>query len=274
MHLEQPRPNDADMNAIAWIWGLPISPLTSAGLLEAVDGLVRRRQASYVITANLNYAMLSYKHDDLRKINGHAAHIVADGMPLVWASRSTASPLPERVAGSDFLFALTSLSAEKGHRLFFLGGAPGVAEAAAANLRAFRADVNIVGIESPPFRALDDAENAALIQRIRSAGPDILLVAFGQPKGERWIHANYRDLDVPVCMQVGASLDFAAGRVRRAPRWMQRTGLEWAYRLALEPRRLGRRYFDNILFLMRCLSSRNFPPADVNNGPGRLAPGE
>jgi N-acetylglucosaminyldiphosphoundecaprenol N-acetyl-beta-D-mannosaminyltransferase len=233
-----------------WIWGLPLAPLTSAQLLEAIAERIDAKAPSYFITANLNYAMLTDRHEDLREINRRAAWIVADGMPLVWASRWRGTPLPERVAGSDLIFALCNLAAERGYRVFLLGGAPGVGEAAAANLRLRSPRLQIVGVEAPPFREPTEAENAALVGRIRATRPDILLVAFGQPKGERWIFAHQEALGVPVCAQVGASLDFAAGRVRRAPRWVQQAGLEWAFRLALEPRRLAGRYVSNGLFLL------------------------
>ena len=111
--------------------------------------------------------------------------------------------------------------------------------------------LQIVGTESPSLEQLNAQEEAAVIARIRAAKPDVLLVAFGQPKGERWIHRNLDELGVPVSIQVGASLDFAAGKIRRAPRWMQQTGLEWAFRVALEPRRLFWRYARDAWFVAR-----------------------
>lgn len=232
-----------------WVWGLPLAPLTHDQLLEELTGLIAAGEPAYFITANLNYAMLTHRHEDLREVNRRAAFVVADGLPLVWASRRRRPSLPERVAGSDLIFSMSRLAAERGYRLFLLGAAPGVADAAAANLRARYPGLQIVGVEAPPFRELSGDEHAGLVARVRAAKPDILLVAFGQPKGERWIFDHHRALGVPACVQVGASLDFAAGRVRRAPRWLQVIGLEWAYRLALEPRRLASRYFHNGLFL-------------------------
>jgi N-acetylglucosaminyldiphosphoundecaprenol N-acetyl-beta-D-mannosaminyltransferase len=110
--------------------------------------------------------------------------------------------------------------------------------------------LQVVGIESPPYRDLTPEEHAALVGRVRAARPDILLVAYSQPKGERWLHAHCRELGVPVCGQVGATVDFTAGRISRAPAWMQRAGLEWVYRLATEPARLGPRYWRNGKFLL------------------------
>jgi N-acetylglucosaminyldiphosphoundecaprenol N-acetyl-beta-D-mannosaminyltransferase len=232
-----------------WVWGIPFRPFTLAEAIATIDDLVTRGRPAYFITANTHYAMLTEKDADLQAINARAAFIVADGAPLVWASRWQRSPLPERLAGSDLIYELSATAARKGYRLFFLGGAQGVAEEAARRLGARYPGLQVVGTECPPFRELSDEEQDALIARIRSARPDILFVAFGQPKGERWIDRHLADLGVPVSVQVGASLDFAAGRVRRAPRWMQKAGLEWAFRLGLEPTRLFKRYARNAWFI-------------------------
>jgi N-acetylglucosaminyldiphosphoundecaprenol N-acetyl-beta-D-mannosaminyltransferase len=195
--------------------------------------------------------MLTEELPDLRGINERAAFILADGKPLVWASRMQGSPLPERVAGSDLIFHLCEEAAREGFRVFLLGGPPGVAEEASRRLVDRYPGLRIVGTECPPFRQPTPEEEEALVDRIRAARPDLLFVAFGQPKGERWIVRHLDRLGVPVSVQIGASLDFAAGRVRRAPRWMQRTGLEWAFRLWLEPRRLAGRYARNAWFILR-----------------------
>jgi D,D-heptose 1,7-bisphosphate phosphatase len=198
--------------------------------------------------------MVTERDAGLQAINTRAAFIVADGAPLVWASRWQGSPLPERVAGSDLIFELSAEAAKQGHRLFFLGGHLGVAEEAAGRLNERYPGLQIVGTACPPFRELTTEEQDALTAHIRSTRPDILVVAFGQPKGERWIDRHLAELGVPVSVQVGASLDFAAGRIRRAPRWMQKAGLEWAFRLWLEPRRLFTRYASNAWFIGRMVT--------------------
>jgi N-acetylglucosaminyldiphosphoundecaprenol N-acetyl-beta-D-mannosaminyltransferase len=241
------------VNEQVWVWGVPFAPMTLGETVDAIDALIERRRPSYFITANLHYVMLTRDHPDLVAINEGAAFILADGAPVVWAARRRPTPLPERVAGSDLIFHLCSLSARKGRRLFFLGAPEGVAEEAAEKLRARYPGLHVVGTECPPFRELTDDEHEQLLGRIRAANPDILLVAFGQPKGERWIFENHERLGVPVSVQVGASLEFAAGRFARAPRWMQRTGLEWAFRLSQEPRRLFSRYARNAGFLGRMI---------------------
>ena len=239
------------MREPVWVWGVPFAPVTLEETVEAVDALIEKGAPSYLITANLHYVMLTRENPELETINGDAALIVADGAPIVRAARRRSVPLPERVAGSDLIFHLCERAAERGHRLFFLGAPEGVAEEAAEKLQARYPGLQIVGTECPPFRELSDDEHSQLIDRIREANPDLLFVAFGQPKGERWIFENYKRLDVPVSVQVGASLEFAAGRFARAPLWMQRTGLEWVFRLLQEPRRLFTRYARNAGFLGR-----------------------
>lgn len=233
------------------IWGIPLAPFTLEGTLNEISRRIRDRVPCYFITANVNYAMLTESNPELRKVNEEAAFILADGMPLVWASRWRKTRLPERVPGSDLVPALCKQAAQQGHRVFLLGGAPGVGEAAATKLTADYPGLQIVGIEAPTLKNLSQSEHRELIERIRMARPDLLFVALGQPLGEFWVHRHYQDLRVPVCVQVGATIDFMAGRVPRAPLWMQSTGMEWMYRLYREPRRLAHRYFSNSLFLVR-----------------------
>ena len=234
-----------------WALGVPLAPLTTSQVIEAVDSLIQARRPGYFITANLNYAMLTCRHHDLAEINRDATFIVADGMSLVWAARRQGTPVPQRVAGSDLIFKLSRLAANRGYRIYLLGGQPGVAEQASKNLVASYPGLRIAGTESPWLAGMNEIENTRLIDRVRASGADLLLVALGQPKGERWIHQNYQAMKVPLCVQIGASIDFAAGRVRRAPSWMQEAGLEWVFRLAMEPRRLTRRYLENGLFFLR-----------------------
>jgi N-acetylglucosaminyldiphosphoundecaprenol N-acetyl-beta-D-mannosaminyltransferase len=251
---EENRTGNAQKGNAVWVWGLPLAPFTLAETVDHIGELVRGGKPSFFITEPTHYAMLTEQNADLRAINSRAAFIVADGAPLVWASRWHGLPLPERVAGSDLIFELSKQAAQTGYRLFLLGGADGVAEAAADRLQARYPGLQIVGALCPPFRELTSAEQGSLFDRIRAARPDILLVAFGQPKGERWIDRHLGDLGVPVSVQLGASLDFAAGRRRRAPRWMQKVGLEWAFRLGLEPARLCKRYASNAWFILRMAS--------------------
>ena len=236
------------------IWGVPFASLSMADTVSAIGDLIKAGRPAFFITANVNYAMLTSENAELRAINERAAFIVADGAPLVWASRLQGSPLPERVAGSDLLIELSAHAARNGYRVFLLGGADGVAAKAGSWLCERFPGLRIVGFESPPFRDLNVDEQNALAARIRAARPDLLFTAFTQPRGELWVAANCDALGVPVMANVGAAIDFAAGRVRRAPRWLQKCGLEWAFRLGIEPRRLVRRYAQNAWFIVRMVA--------------------
>ena len=236
-----------------WVWGLRLARLTCEATLDAVDRLIARGEPSYFITANLHYAMLSQRDPRLATVNRRAALIVADGMPLVWYSRLLRRPLPERVAGSDLIYLLSERAAQQGHRLFLLGGAAGVAEQAAAELCRRYPGLEIAGIEAPELAGMSPKQHAELVRRVRRARPDLLFAALGQPKGELWLSESYLGLGVPACVQLGASFDFVAGRIRRAPRWTHRTGLEWAWRMCREPQRLVPRYLADAAFLVRAV---------------------
>ncbi len=233
------------------VWGLPLTPFTFGQTLDAVDHLIDAGDPSFVITANVHYARRTAEDPRLADVNRRAAFLVADGMPLVWASRRGDRPLPERVAGSDLVPALCERGATKGRRVFLLGGADGVAEAAGRILEERYPGLKVVGAEAPPFRKPTPDEHAALIGRIRDSGAHLLFVAFGQPKGELWLAENQEATGVPVGVQIGGSLDMLTGRVKRAPRAVQRVGMEWAWRIGTEPRRLAPRYAGDALFLAR-----------------------
>jgi N-acetylglucosaminyldiphosphoundecaprenol N-acetyl-beta-D-mannosaminyltransferase len=237
----------------SWVWGVPLSPLSGEQSVEEVARLVEERRPSLILSANLNFMMLSDRDDELNAINQKATLILADGMPVVWAGKFAKPPIPERVPGSDLIFTVSEMAAERGYSLFLLGGAEGIGELAAKNLCEQFPGLKIAGIVSPPFRPMTEEEDAALLAQIRNSDADILIMASSQPRGEKWLITRLEAMNIPVSMQIGASLDFAAGRVKRAPHLFQKLGLEWAYRLYLEPKRLVRRYLDNALFLFRML---------------------
>lgn len=235
------------------VWGVPFTPVTYEQSIDLIDQQVQSDLPGYFITANMQYVMLTDQYPSLQQVNEDASFIIADGMPIVWRSRSMDTPIPERVAGSDQIYSIAELAARRGYRVFFLGGAEGVAQEAADVLKERFPGLQVVGVESPPFRTQTDAEEAELADRIRIARPDILLVALGQPKGELWIHRWYQRLGVPLSVQLGGSFNFVTGRVTRAPRWIARIGMEWLYRFYREPRRLGPRYAANWMFLAKAL---------------------
>jgi N-acetylglucosaminyldiphosphoundecaprenol N-acetyl-beta-D-mannosaminyltransferase len=220
---------------------------------EALRRIVRmakkRDHARYVCTGNLDHLVLAERDLDFRDAYKKADLVVADGAPVVWLSRiASSAALSERVTGSDLFWELARVSGEADLRIFFLGGVPGSADKAAEAVRRRHPSAKIVGTYCPPFETFDtEAEQDKIRRVVRQASPDILLVAFGAPKQEKWITLHKDELGVPVSIGVGGSFELAAGIRRRAPRWLQRSGLEWLYRFALEPRRLFERYFMNDL---------------------------
>ena len=235
------------------VWDVPFDRVTLEESVDHIGELICHRAPSYVITANLNYVMLHHRNVEMDAVTNDAALILADGQPIVWRSKLDQQKLPERVAGSEMIYRLAERAGREGWRIYFLGGEPGVAAAASERLLQMYPGLQIAGVESPPFRRLTEEEQTAQDERIRSAGTDLLLVAFGQPKGELWIHEHYRRLGVPVSIQLGASFDFIAGTARRAPVAFQRIGMEWAYRMFSDPRRLIPRYAGNAMFLVGAL---------------------
>jgi N-acetylglucosaminyldiphosphoundecaprenol N-acetyl-beta-D-mannosaminyltransferase len=168
--------------------------------------------------------------------------VTADGMPLVWIARHRGAAHAERVCGPDIMLELCDRGRSTSLRHFFLGGAPGIPEQLAARLADRFPGLLVVGTESPPFRALSPDEDAALVDRINAARPNVVWIGLGSPKQELWAADHQDRLEAGILLPVGAAFDFHSGRIRRAPRWMQRTGLEWLFRLAMDPGRLVRRY--------------------------------
>jgi N-acetylglucosaminyldiphosphoundecaprenol N-acetyl-beta-D-mannosaminyltransferase len=216
---------------------------------QAVMKLIEAGRPSFFITANTHYAMLTAERPELRPINERAAFLLADGAPLVWASRRGPVPLPERVAGSDLVYDLCENAARLGRSVYLLGGAEGIADEAARRLQALYPGLRIAGTACPPPDSLVGEGCRQVIADVRAAGPDLLLVALGQPKGELWLAEHLDELGVPASVQVGATLDFVAGRVARAPRFLQEIGLEWAFRIYTDPARLFPRYVKNARFV-------------------------
>lgn len=224
--------------------GLLFDDVTTEEATRRIVEMARMRdKPRSVCTGNLDHLALAAADVEFRRAYEEADFVVADGAPVVWLARLAGTPIKERVAGSDLFWTLGRASAQEGVSLFFLGGAPGAAEKAKEELAKRWPGVRVVGIYCPPFEAFASNEEQQRIRdEVKRANPDVLLVAFGAPKQEKWIAQNKERLGVPVSIGVGGSFEMAAGLLKRAPVWMQRTGLEWAYRFAQEPRRLFDRY--------------------------------
>ncbi len=199
--------------------------------------------ARYVALTNINCVMSARRDPAYRRVLNRADLAVADGMSLVWVTRALgAKQMRRRCYGPDLLLAFCERARQRGWRFYFYGGAPGVPEKLAEQLRAKFPGLQIAGVESPPFRPLTPAEDAAACERINASGADVVWVGLGSPKQDLWMSDHASRLRVPALVGVGAAFDFFTGRVRQAPRWMRENGLEWLFRLVAEPRRLWFRY--------------------------------
>ncbi|MDX1412921.1 MAG: WecB/TagA/CpsF family glycosyltransferase [Candidatus Promineifilaceae bacterium] len=220
------------------ILNTPTHSVTMDDVLCLVRGYMEEPRLHQIATTNPEFVMTAQKDDDFQRVLNHADLCIADGIGLVYASRYLGRPLPERVPGSELVYKLAELAARRGWRLFLLGAAPGVADEAAAIFQRIYPDLQIAGTYagSPAL-----AENEAIIEIINESRADMLFVAFGAPKQDKWIARNRDRLHtVRLALGVGGSLDFVSGRAVRAPKWIQNVGLEWLFRLSKEPWRWRR----------------------------------
>lgn len=233
------------------ILSIPVHPVTMPQMLAWLARAIAERTPRQVCTANPEFVITAQQDPAFRRVLQNAALVLPDGVGLLWAARHTGQHLPERVSGSDLIYHLAEASARHGWRLFFLGAAPGVAEQAAHRLAELYPGVNVVGTFAGSPREADAPEICA---RIRAAAPDVLLVAYGAPAQDLWIDRYARALGVPVSMGVGGTFDFVAQVARRAPRWVQRLGLEWLHRLIHQPWRAKRIWNAVVVFPWRVIT--------------------
>lgn len=235
---------------------VPVDVVTFAEALDAVERLVVARDGGFVFTPNVDHVVTVEDNPEFASAYARASLSLADGMPIVWASRLLGQPLPERVAGSDLIMPLLERAGLKGWRVYFLGAGPGVAEKAAVIARE-RWGTNVVGTDAPMVNLSDTAQIDRIADQLKQARPDLVLMAFGAPKQELLIDRIAERVKPAVLLGIGAGLDFIAGTISRAPELMRRAGLEWLYRLSQEPGRLWRRYLVNdpkfLVILLRTL---------------------
>jgi N-acetylglucosaminyldiphosphoundecaprenol N-acetyl-beta-D-mannosaminyltransferase len=221
--------------------GVAFDNLTLRETVNRIEEMIASRCPHHVVTANVDFLVQARRDVELQHILINAPLVLCDGTPLVWASHVFGNPLPERVAGADVVPELIRIAAKKNYRVFFLGTTDEANTRAITKLRTKFPALKVTHY-SPPFRPLLEMDDAEIIRRIHAVKPDLLFVAFGCPKAEKWLAMHHRELNVPVSIGVGATIDFLSGHMKRAPLWMQRGGLEWVYRLRQEPRRLFKRY--------------------------------
>jgi N-acetylglucosaminyldiphosphoundecaprenol N-acetyl-beta-D-mannosaminyltransferase len=229
------------------ILGVGVSAVNMALALKRIDGWVGARQRQYVCVCPVHSIMECRRSEEVRRIFNSAGMVTPDGMPLVWVAHWSGHPHVGRVYGPDLMLA--ALGRQR-HRHFFYGGGPGVAKRLAESMKLRFPNIDVAGVLEPPFAPLDQLSTPAVAQEINASRPDVVWVGMSSPKQDRWMARMRPLLDAPVLIAVGAAFDFHTGTVRQAPLWMQRSGLEWLFRLAIEPRRLWRRYLiDNPWFL-------------------------
>jgi N-acetylglucosaminyldiphosphoundecaprenol N-acetyl-beta-D-mannosaminyltransferase len=234
------------------ICGVLLDRVDRKSACAAIEGFLESPGLHQIVTVNTDFARLAERDATYRKVLDGADLAVADGMPLVWLSRLMGAGLPERVPGIDLVDDCCRLAARRDIPVFLLGAGPGVAQAASRALATRHSGLRIAGTFTPPFGPSTDDGDAEMVDRIRAAGRCVLFVAFGAPRQDRFIATQLKNLDVPVAMGVGGTFDVLAGAIPRAPRPLQRAGLEWVWRLAQEPGRLWRRYLlQDLPFLVR-----------------------
>jgi N-acetylglucosaminyldiphosphoundecaprenol N-acetyl-beta-D-mannosaminyltransferase len=229
-------------HARANILGVGIGAISLDVALSAIQEWIGRGEQHYVCVATVHSVMEAQRDSGLRAILNASGLTTPDGMPLVWLSRLLGFRSVSRVYGPDLMLAMCQRSVARGYRHYLYGGGPGVAERLAERLVQRFPGLHVVGTCSPPFRSLTPSEDEEAVGRINAARPDIVWVGLGAPKQERWLASHVGRVKASVLIGVGAAFDFHSGRKRQAPRWMQRSGLEWLFRLCQEPGRLWYRY--------------------------------
>jgi exopolysaccharide biosynthesis WecB/TagA/CpsF family protein len=229
---------------------VPIDPIGMSEAVSRIQAAVGGPKLFQVATVNLDFMVRAQRDSQIMRIFHRSDLNVADGAPVVWLGRLLGQRVPERVAGADLVPAVVAMAAGIGARVFLLGGEGGVAAEAAARFAEQHPNLEVAGTYEPARAQVEEMDNAEILARIEESRADILLVALGHPKQERWIDLNRDRLTVSVAIGIGCGLDLVAGRSRRAPAWMQRAGLEWAFRLGQEPQRLVGRYVTDALWLV------------------------
>lgn len=238
-------PTDALRDLKVDVLGIGITPATIPLAADEIERWIAEGTPNYVTVTGMHGVVESQSDPELRDIHNRAGMVVPDGMPMVWATHRVGLGWAERCYGPDLMLEMCRRAAEQGHRFYFYGGAEGTPERLRDALVARFPGLQVVGVHSPPFRPLTDEEDEAIVAEINASGADIVWVGLSTPKQERWMAAHQGRLHA-TAVGVGAAFDFHAGNVSQAPAWMQRAGLEWAYRLIQEPRRLFVRYAKGI----------------------------
>lgn len=245
------------------VLGVKVNMLNLNQAYDVIDAWIQRGKQNYVSVAAVSTIMACHRSFAARKAVNSAGLVTPDGMPLVWLGQLLGCNVG-RVYGPDLMLLTCEKSIKKGYSHYFYGGKPGVPERLAARLKQRFPDLNVAGTYSPPFEKMTPKKDAAIVEKINRANPDIVWLGLSSPKQDFWMAEHLGKIKAPVMIGVGAAFDFHSGRVKQAPRWIQRSGLEWAFRLSQEPKRLWRRYlFDNPAFvvnvILQLMQIKQFP---------------
>lgn len=221
-----------------------VNNLSMKDCLEAIDSLVLQDKKSYIVAVNVDVIVKIEDDPYLKKIIDNAELVLVDGKPLQWIAKYQGNPIKEKISGSDLVPLLLKQASDKGQSVFIIGGKDGIAQKAKSNIEKSNPKIKIVGTYAPPLGFEKDQKELDKINvMISDCHPDILIACFGCPKQEKWIYENYLKYEAKLSVCAGATVDFLAGNVKRAPKWISNIGFEWFYRFLQEPKRLFRRYF-------------------------------
>jgi N-acetylglucosaminyldiphosphoundecaprenol N-acetyl-beta-D-mannosaminyltransferase len=245
------------------VLGVQVSAVDIPIAIDEIDRWVRQGYRSYVTLTGVHGIMESVRNEEIRRVHNAAGLVLPDGMPLVWMLWHGGFKFADRVCGPDLMPALFNHSEETGYRHFLYGATLRTLELLKDNLKQKFPAAEIVGAHAPPFRPAGADEDEAVIEAINASAADIVWVGLSTPKQELWMARHRHRLSAPVLIGVGAAFDFHAGLVRQAPRRLQRLGLEWIFRTAMEPRRLAKRYLRNNPSFLALLAAKRLGFARV-----------
>lgn len=238
------------------VLGIKVNPITEDELNGEIARIIRAGRKELVLNVNVNAINQALKHSFMKELLNRAGIVFCDGYGVILGARILGADIPERITYADWMWSLSALCEREGFSFFFLGAREGIAQQAAEKLRERYPSLKVVGIRNGYF-AKTGPENDAVIEQINRSRPDILVLGLGMPAQERWLSENWEKVDARIALTGGACFDFISGTVKRAPRWMADNGMEWLYRLLLEPRRMFTRYvIGNPLFMLRVICQR------------------
>lgn len=234
------------------LMNMMIDNLTMQDALNRISSIIENNEKTFVVTPNVDHVVMLENNKSFKKAYDNAGLVLVDGTPLMWIAKWYSRPLKEKITGPRLTEKIFELSHKKGYSIFILGAAEGVGGLAAKKMREKYVHCNIIGTYSPKFGfEKDKKEIDKIISIVNSAKPDILITGMGSPKTEIFLNEYIDKLQVHVALSVGAAIDFAAGKVKRCPKWINNIGLEWLYRFMKEPKRMYKRYFINDMKILK-----------------------